>query len=114
MMSAAPLVFDRAQVAEWLDWDACIDAVERAFRLGGQGAHAPSSSLAFPVDGGGFHVKAGLLDLGPPYGPCLAVKTNANFPANPGRPALTDRECEPIRHRIDVISSWTSAGGGAS
>ncbi len=84
-MSGAPLLLDRADVAERLDWDACIEAVERAFRLRGDGLAPPSLSLAFRVEAGGFHVKAGLLDLGPPFTPCLAVKTNGNFPGHPAR-----------------------------
>jgi len=74
------LLIGRREVAERLDLEDCIEVVERAFQRLGEGKAPASAALAFPVEGGGFHVKAGLLDLGTPY---LAVKTNANFPGNP-------------------------------
>ena len=37
------------------------------------------------AEGGGFHVKAALADLGRPY---FAAKINANFPGNPSRLGL--------------------------
>ena len=77
---AAVLIIERRRVAELLDIDACIQAVEHAFRLQGEGKTTASAALSFPVARGGFHVKAGLLDLGRPF---FVVKTNGNFPRNP-------------------------------
>ena len=76
------LILGRRDVAALLDLDACIAAVERAFRLHGEGRAAPPALASVPVPGGGFHVKAGVLDLGARY---FAAKTNANLPENPAR-----------------------------
>jgi len=79
------LVLSRRDVAALLDLDTCIAAVERAFRLHGEGRAAAPAVASVPVPGGGFHVKAGALDLGARY---FAAKTNANLPENPGRHGL--------------------------
>lgn len=79
------LVLTRRDVGALLDLDACIGAVEQAFRLYGEGKTAEPGVLGIPVEGGGFHIKAGLLDLGRRY---FAAKTNANFPDNPTRHSL--------------------------
>ena len=79
------LILGRRDVAALLDLDTCIAAVERAFRLHGEGRGAAPAVASVPVAGGGFHVKAGTLDLGVPY---FAAKTNANLPGNAGRYGL--------------------------
>jgi alanine dehydrogenase len=76
------LVLTRQDVGALLDLDACIAAVEQAFQLYGEGKTAPPGVLGIPVAGGGFHIKAGVLDLKRRY---FAAKTNANFPDNPAR-----------------------------
>ena len=75
----------RRDVAALLDLDTCIVAVEQAFRLHGQGELPAPGVLAVPVEGGGFHIKAGVLALGRRY---FAAKTNANFPDNPAHHGL--------------------------
>ncbi len=72
-------LFSRGQVAEILTPDACIEAVEKAFRLLGEGKVARPETLGVPVEGGGFHVKAGAAAVD---GAWFAAKINANFPAN--------------------------------
>jgi ornithine cyclodeaminase/alanine dehydrogenase-like protein (mu-crystallin family) len=72
------LLLTRSDVAQLLDLDSCITAVEAAFRLHGEGG-ATTGVLAVHVPGGGFHIKAGTLRLSRPY---FAAKTNANFPNN--------------------------------
>ena len=62
-----------------------IAAVEGAFRAQGEGKGVLPQSLAFPVSGGGFHVKAAL-QLGDR--PVFASKVNGNFPGNPERHGL--------------------------
>lgn len=62
--------------------DACVEAVERAFRLEGEGRLAAPAILGFPVEEGGFHVKAAALPGDPPL---FAAKFNANFPGNTKR-----------------------------
>ncbi len=77
------LVLSRSDVAALLDMDACIAAVEGAFRAHAEGATLPPGVLGTHVSGGGFHVKtAGLATPGGARR-YFATKTNANFPANP-------------------------------
>jgi alanine dehydrogenase len=73
------LLLRRSEVAELLMMDACITAVEQAFRLYGEGKAAPPGVLGVHVDSGSFHIKAGVLGLSRPY---FAAKVNANFPQN--------------------------------
>src|SRR5439155_12699938 len=46
---------------------------------------SPPTRAGIPVEGGGFHIKAGVLALTRRY---FAAKTNANFPDNPARHSL--------------------------
>src|SRR5215213_7079864 len=73
------LLLKRAEVAELLDLDECIEAVERAFRLQAEGKAPPPGTLGLHARDGGFHIKAGLMELNRIY---FAAKTNANFPQN--------------------------------
>lgn len=66
-------------VASLLDLDSCISVVETAFRLHGEGRAAPPGILGMHAHAGGFHIKAGMLDVGRRY---FAAKINANFPEN--------------------------------
>ena len=70
----------RADLERLLDIRSCIDAVENAFRQRAEGRPSPSGVLGIHVEGGGFHVKAAMLELSRPY---FAAKINANFPSNP-------------------------------
>lgn len=79
------LVLTRQDVATLLDLDSCIAAVEQAFRLQGEGSAPAPGVLGVHVEGGGFHIKAGVLNVGRPY---FAAKANANFPGNPERHGL--------------------------
>lgn len=85
MTAPATLVLTRRDVAALLDLDECITAVERAFRLHGEGRTEPPGTLAVHATGGGFHTKVGILGLERAY---FAAKTNANFPENPRRHGL--------------------------
>jgi alanine dehydrogenase len=76
------LLLTRSDVADLLPMDACIEAVEHAFRLHGEGRADPPGILGVHARDGGFHIKAGILDLDRRY---FAAKTNANFPGNPER-----------------------------
>ena len=104
------LLLTRSDVADLLPIEACIEAVEHAFRLHGEGRAEPPGILGIQAHrggiqahrggiqahrggiqaprggihagGGGFHLKAGILDLGRRY---FAAKTNGNFPGNPER-----------------------------
>lgn len=72
----------RRDVAALLNIEECTDAVERVFRMYGEGKTEPPGLLGVHAKDGGFHIKAGVLDLDRPY---FAAKINANFPDNPKR-----------------------------
>jgi ornithine cyclodeaminase/alanine dehydrogenase len=73
------LLLKKHEVAALLGIDECIAAVERVFRLQGKGQTTPPGVLGMHTRDGGFHIKAGVLELDRPY---FASKTNANFPEN--------------------------------
>jgi len=60
----------------------CIAAVEQAFRLYGEGKTTKPGVLGVHTEGGGFHIKAGILGEEKPY---FVAKVNGNYPGNPGR-----------------------------
>jgi alanine dehydrogenase len=70
------LLLKRHEIAELLELDECITAVEQAFRLHAQGKTPPPGILGIAARDGGFHIKAAGLKLGRNY---FAVKTNGNF-----------------------------------
>ena len=81
---APALLLSFSDVVRLLDMEACIEAIERAFRAAAAGAPIASGILGMSAAGGGFHIKAGLLANHPvrPTG-YFAAKVNANFPGNP-------------------------------
>jgi alanine dehydrogenase len=62
-----------------LSLEECIGAVENAFRLQGEKKAVAPGVLGVHANGGGFHIKAGVLELGRSY---FAAKVNGNFPEN--------------------------------
>ncbi|HLN98328.1 MAG TPA: ornithine cyclodeaminase family protein [Pyrinomonadaceae bacterium] len=70
------------EVAALLTIEECMAAVEHAFKLYGEGRTQPPGILGVHARAGGFHIKAGLLELNRPY---FAAKVNANFPENAKR-----------------------------
>jgi alanine dehydrogenase len=84
-MTAGTLVLTRHDVRHFLTLVDCIEAVEHAFRLHGEGKTlAPVMTGIHPSEGG-FHIKAGILPLARSY---FAAKMNANFPNNRQRSNL--------------------------
>ncbi|MFN2385235.1 MAG: ornithine cyclodeaminase family protein [Thermoanaerobaculia bacterium] len=81
-MSTGTLLLTRADVAGLLDLEACIDAVEDAFRRHAEGDGPGPGSLGLASARGAFHVKAAGLRLSRPW---FTAKLNANFPDNPVR-----------------------------
>ena len=73
------LLLKRGEVAALLSIEEYIAAIERVFGLQGEGKAAPPGVLGVHARDGGFHSKAGVLELDRPY---FAAKTNANFPQN--------------------------------
>jgi alanine dehydrogenase len=84
-MTDRTILLSREDVATLLAPQACIDAVEDAFRRLASGAVPAPAILAMHAAEGGFHVKAGLLAAERPY---FAAKVNANFPQNGARHGL--------------------------
>ncbi len=74
------LILTRSDVARLLGIEACLEAVDLAFRHHGTEAAISPAVLELPGIGGGFHVKAGGLRLDRTF---AATKINANFPGNP-------------------------------
>jgi alanine dehydrogenase len=79
---SATLLLGRGDVERLLAPQACIAAVEEAFRGLALGNVPPPGILGMHANGGGFHVKAGFLCADRPY---FAAKMNANFPGNAAR-----------------------------
>jgi alanine dehydrogenase len=79
MIPKGTLLLTRREVARLLTIEECIAAVERAFKLHGEGNTTPPGILGVHAKDGGFHIKAGLLELERTY---FAAKVNANFPQN--------------------------------
>jgi len=83
--AAGTLLLSRNDVERLLTPDACISAVEDAFRQHALGNIPAPGILGFHAHEGSFHIKAALLTLDQPY---FAAKTNANFPQNGARHGL--------------------------
>jgi alanine dehydrogenase len=96
------LLLTGQDVRSLLSLDECIMAVEGAFRLYGEGKAAPPGILGIHAREGGFHIKAGLLELGRNY---FAAKVNANFTGNGTRSGL------PAIQGVIVLSD---AGNGCA
>ena len=79
-MSTDTIILTRSQVASLLHQEECIAAVEEMFRLHGEGKTQEPSILGVHAVTGGFHIKAGVMDLSKSY---FVAKMNANFPGNP-------------------------------
>ena len=84
-MSSDTLILNRSDVASLLGIDECIGAVEHAFKMRAMGEAAAPGILGIHATDGGFHIKAGILDLQRPY---FVAKINANFPMNPKQHGL--------------------------
>ena len=85
MHAEGTLLLQRSDVAELLSLEECIDAVEKIFRLQGEGKVPVPAILGVKARNGGLHVKAGLLPGEKSY---VVVKLNTNFPDNGARFAL--------------------------
>jgi len=79
------LVLSRTDVFDLLSLPECIDAVERAFGLHAEGRTLGPGVLSVHASGGGFHIKAAMLEVPAPY---FAAKLNGNFSRNSERFAM--------------------------
>lgn len=82
MKSEGTLLLSRSEVAGLLSIEEYIAAVEQVFKLYGEGKTQPPGILGVHAHDGGFHIKAGLLELDRSF---FAAKINANFPQNAKR-----------------------------
>lgn len=85
MIKKETWILNKKEVDSLLDYDDCIKSVEEAFRLYGLGKAMPPGVLGIHTLDGGFHIKAGILDLNTTY---FVAKVNSNFPANASRYGL--------------------------
>lgn len=97
-MGEPTLVLTRRDVLRLLTLEDCIDRVEAAFRVHGEGRASDPAIAGVHVPAGGFHVKAGVLDLGRPY---FVAKTNANFMDNRSRFGLPTIQGTIVVHDVD-------------
>jgi alanine dehydrogenase len=79
------LLIKRKDVRTLLTMEECITGVEEAFKLRALGKANAPGILGVHAQNGGFHIKAGILNLGREY---FVSKTNANFPGNAKRHGL--------------------------
>jgi alanine dehydrogenase len=103
--TAGAFLFPRSDVERLLTPDACMAAVEDAFRQYALGKAPPPGILSLQAEDGGFHIKAALLALDQPY---FAAKTNANFPHNGPRHGLPTIQgvvvlCEAITGQLLAV-----------
>jgi alanine dehydrogenase len=84
-MISDTLLLKRNEIVRLLTIEECIDAVEHAFKMRALGIAAAPGILGVHAADGGFHIKAGILNLGREY---FVAKTNANFPENRKRHGL--------------------------
>jgi alanine dehydrogenase len=82
MKSQGTLLLSRSEIADLLSIEEYIAAVERVFRLYGEGKTQPPGILGVHAHDGGFHIKAGIMELDRSF---FAAKINANFPQNAKR-----------------------------
>src|SRR5882672_1247224 len=85
MKPKGTLLLTGRDVTALLSIEECMTAVEYAFKLHGEGRTHPPGILGVHARDGGFHIKAGILDLNRSY---FAAKVNANFPENGNRYGL--------------------------
>jgi ornithine cyclodeaminase/alanine dehydrogenase len=74
------LVIGSQELRTLLSIKDCIEVVEDAFRIYGEGKAISPIAVGLHAKTGGFHIKAGILDRQRSY---FAAKVNGNFPNNP-------------------------------
>lgn len=79
METDGTVLLNSYNVIDLLSLADCMSAVEGAFKLYGEGKALPPKVLGIHTDNGGFHIKAGVLNLNRNY---FVVKINSNFPGN--------------------------------
>src|SRR5947209_20361322 len=85
MKPEGTLLLTGREVVQMLNIEDCMSAVETAFKLQAEGKVPPTGILGMHTQGGGFHIKAGMLDMNRKY---FAAKVNGNFFDNAKRFSL--------------------------
>src|SRR5918999_4696405 len=75
----ALIILSREDLTALMPFSEYVDAVADAFRMQAEGQAVAPAPMYVPTEGGGFHVKAGCLPIGPGY---AAFKVNANLREN--------------------------------
>ncbi len=101
------LLLTPREIQGLLSIDECIVAVEHAFHLHGEGKAAPPGVLSMHTHDGGFHVKAGVLELSRPY---FGAKVNGNFAENGKRFGLPTIQGAPPRFAAAEIKDVFRSG----
>src|SRR5687767_4019410 len=78
-MDTPLIILSRQDLTALMRFGDYVEAVADAFRMHAEGRAILPVPMHIPADGGGFHVKAGSLPVGPGY---TAIKVNGNFPGN--------------------------------
>lgn len=73
------LILSGDTIRQTMHFAAWVDAIEAAFKCRARGGVTLPSAVHIPASGGGFHIKAAAMSIGPGY---VAVKINGNFPDN--------------------------------
>jgi ornithine cyclodeaminase/alanine dehydrogenase-like protein (mu-crystallin family) len=80
------LILSRAETERLMDFPGYVEAVESGLRAAASGDAILPPALSIELEDGSFHVKGGALPMsGRLY---VAIKSNGNFPGNPGRRGL--------------------------
>jgi alanine dehydrogenase len=82
MEAESTLLLNRTDVQKLLSLTECVAAVERVFRLQGEGKIPSSGILGVRTQSGGLHVKTACLSGAKNY---IVAKLNTNFPQNYAR-----------------------------
>ena len=72
MKSEGTLLLSRGEIAGLLSMEQYIGAVERVFHLYGEGKTQPPGILGVHAHDGGFHIKAGIMELHAELGEVVA------------------------------------------
>ncbi len=80
------LILSRSEAERLLDFPGYVEAVEAALRAAAEGRAVAPPASSLEVEDGAFHVKVGALPMGDRL--YVAIKSNGNFPGNPGRHGL--------------------------
>lgn len=80
------LILSRADTDRLLGFSGYVEAVAAGLRVAAAGGAVVPAALSINLEDGSFHVKAGALPMGDRL--YVAIKSNGNFPGNPGRRGL--------------------------